>query len=77
MTATVLAAQVSKNFEANQDTAVRDPVIINMKNGRPRAVLTAVKEIVEARLPNSKPSGCLGLAGVRLMQHLPMRPLRY
>lgn len=43
MTATVTAAQVSKNFGAYQDAAVREPVIIT-KNGRPRTVLMAYED---------------------------------
>lgn len=43
MTATVTAAELSKNFGAYQDTAVREPVIIT-KNGRPRTVLIAYEE---------------------------------
>ncbi|RNJ47882.1 type II toxin-antitoxin system Phd/YefM family antitoxin [Methylocystis hirsuta] len=45
MTATVTAAEVSKNFGAYQDAAVRDPVIIT-KNGRPRTVLMAYEDYV-------------------------------
>ena len=45
MTATVTAAEVSKNFGAYQDAAVREPVIIT-KNGRPRTVLIAYKDFV-------------------------------
>ena len=45
MTATVTAAEVSKNFGAYQDAAVRDPVIIT-KNGRPRTVLMAYEDFV-------------------------------
>ncbi|AEG58222.1 type II toxin-antitoxin system Phd/YefM family antitoxin [Sinorhizobium meliloti] len=43
MTSTVTAAAVSKNFGANQDAAVREPVIIT-KNGRPRTVLIAYED---------------------------------
>ena len=43
MTATFSAADVSKNFGAVQDTAVREPVIIT-KNGRPRTVLLAYED---------------------------------
>jgi len=43
MTAIVTAAQVSKNFGAYQDAAVREPVIIT-KNGRPRTVLMAYED---------------------------------
>jgi prevent-host-death family protein len=45
MTATVTAAEVSKNFGAYQDAAVREPVIIT-KNGRPRTVLMAYEDFV-------------------------------
>jgi prevent-host-death family protein len=45
MTATVTAAEVSKNFGAYQDAAVREPVIIT-KNGRPRTVLLAYVDFV-------------------------------
>lgn len=45
MTSTVTAAQVSKNFGAYQDAAVREPVIIT-KNGRPRTVLLAYDDFV-------------------------------
>ena len=45
MTATVAAAEVSKNFGAYQDAAMRDPVIIT-KNGRPRTVLLAYEDFL-------------------------------
>ena len=45
MTSIVTAAEVSKNFGAYQDAAVRDPVIIT-KNGRPRTVLMAYEDFV-------------------------------
>jgi prevent-host-death family protein len=45
MTSTVTAAEISKNFGAYQDAAVRDPVIIT-KNGRPRTVLIAYEDFV-------------------------------
>lgn len=45
MPATVTAAEVSKNFGAYQDAAVRDPVIIT-KNGRPRTVLMAYEDFM-------------------------------
>lgn len=45
MPATVTAAEVSKNFGAYQDAAVRDPVIIT-KNGRPRTVLMAYDDFM-------------------------------
>lgn len=45
MTATVTAAEVSKNFGAYQDAAVREPVIIT-KNGRPRTVLMAYEDFI-------------------------------
>ena len=45
MTATVPAAEVSKNFGAYQDAAIRAPVIIT-KNGRPRTVLMAYEDFV-------------------------------
>jgi prevent-host-death family protein len=43
MSSTVSAAEVSKNFGAYQDAAVREPVIIT-KNGRPRTVLMAYED---------------------------------
>lgn len=43
MTVTVTAAELSKNFGAYQDAAVREPVIIT-KNRRPRTVLIAYEE---------------------------------
>jgi prevent-host-death family protein len=45
MSSTVTAAEVSKNFGAYQDAAVREPVIIT-KNGRPRTVLMAYEDFV-------------------------------
>ena len=45
MSSTVTAAEVSKNFGAYQDAAVREPVIIT-KNGRPRTVLIAYKDFL-------------------------------
>ena len=45
MPATVTAAEVSKNFGAYQDAAVREPVIIT-KNGRPRTVLMAYEDFI-------------------------------
>lgn len=45
MTSTVTAAEVSKNFGAYQDAAVREPVIIT-KNGRPRTVLLAYEDFM-------------------------------
>lgn len=45
MPSTVTAAEVSKNFGAYQDAAVRGPVIIT-KNGRPRTVLIAYEDFV-------------------------------
>lgn len=45
MTAKATAAEVSKNFGAYQDAAVREPVIIT-KNGRPRTVLMAYEDFV-------------------------------
>ena len=45
MTSTVTAAEVSKNFGAYQDAAVREPVVIT-KNGRPRTVLMAYEDYV-------------------------------
>lgn len=45
MTSTVTAAEISKNFGAYQDAAVREPVIIT-KNGRPRTVLMAYEDFV-------------------------------
>lgn len=45
MASTVAAAEVSKNFGAYQDAAVREPVIIT-KNGRPRTVLMAYEDFV-------------------------------
>lgn len=43
MTSTVTAADMSKNFGAYQDAAVREPVIVT-KNGRPRTVLMAYED---------------------------------
>ena len=43
MVSTVTAAEVSRNFGAYQDAAVREPVIIT-KNGRPRTVLMAYED---------------------------------
>jgi prevent-host-death family protein len=40
MPSTVTAADMSKNFGAYQEAAVREPVIVT-KNGRPRTVLIA------------------------------------
>ena len=45
MASTVTAAEVSKNFGAYQDAAVREPVVIT-KNGRPRTVLIAYEDFV-------------------------------
>ena len=45
MTATVTAAEVSKNFGAYQDAAIREPVVIT-KNGRPRTVLMAYEDYI-------------------------------
>ncbi len=45
MPATVTAAEVSKNFGAYLDAAMRAPVIIT-KNGRPRTVLMAYEDYV-------------------------------
>lgn len=45
MPATVTAAEVSENFGAYQDAALRDPVIIT-KNGQPRTVLIAYEDYV-------------------------------
>lgn len=45
MASTVAAAEVSKNFGAYQDAAVREPVIIT-KNGRPRTVLMAYEDFM-------------------------------
>lgn len=45
MSSMVPAAEVSKNFGAYQDAAVRDPVIIT-KNGRPRTVLMAYEDFM-------------------------------
>jgi PHD/YefM family antitoxin component YafN of YafNO toxin-antitoxin module len=45
MPSTVSSAAVSKNLGANQDAAVREPVIIT-KNGRPRTVLIAYEDYV-------------------------------
>ena len=45
MSSTATAAEVSKNFGAYQDAAVREPVIIT-KNGRPRTVLMAYEDFV-------------------------------
>jgi prevent-host-death family protein len=40
---TVTAAELSKNFGAYQDAALREPVIIT-KNGRPRTVLIGYED---------------------------------
>ena len=45
MTTTVTAAEVSKNFSAYQDAAVREPVILT-RNGRPRTVLMAYEDFI-------------------------------
>ena len=45
MSSTVTAAEVSKNFGAYQDAAVREPVVIT-ENGRPRTVLMAYEDFV-------------------------------
>ena len=45
MSSTVTAAEVSKNFGAYQDAAVREPVVIT-KNGWPRTVLMAYEDFV-------------------------------
>ncbi|MEI9425979.1 type II toxin-antitoxin system Phd/YefM family antitoxin [Mesorhizobium sp. Cs1299R1N1] len=45
MSSTVTAAEVSKNFGAYQDAAVREPVVIT-KNGRPRTVLMAYEDFL-------------------------------
>src|SRR4051812_23278719 len=45
VSSTVTAAEISKNFGAYQDAAVRAPVIIT-KNGRPRTVLMAYEDFV-------------------------------
>lgn len=45
MASIVTAAEVSKNFGAYQDAAVREPVVIT-KNGRPRTVLLAYEDFV-------------------------------
>jgi prevent-host-death family protein len=45
MRSTATAGDVSKNFGAYQDAAVRAPVIIT-KNGRPRTVLMAYEDFV-------------------------------
>lgn len=45
MASTVTAAEVSKNFGAYQDAAVREPVVIT-KNGRPRIVLLAYEDFM-------------------------------
>ncbi|PJR12772.1 type II toxin-antitoxin system prevent-host-death family antitoxin [Sinorhizobium meliloti] len=43
MTSIVTAAAVSESFEAYQDAAMREPVIIT-ENGRPRTVLLAYED---------------------------------
>lgn len=53
MPSTVTAAEVSKNFGAYQDAAVRDPVIIT-KNGRPRTVLMAYEDFVRLSKRNRR-----------------------
>ena len=45
MASIVTAAEVSKNFGAYQDAAVREPVVIT-KNGRPRTVLMAYEDFI-------------------------------
>ncbi|MFG1404254.1 type II toxin-antitoxin system Phd/YefM family antitoxin [Xanthobacter sediminis] len=45
MASTVTSAEVSKNFGAYQDAAVREPVVIT-KNGRPRTVLMAYEDFI-------------------------------
>ena len=45
MSSTASAADVSKNFGAYQDAAVREPVIIT-KYGRPRTVLLAYEDFM-------------------------------
>jgi prevent-host-death family protein len=45
MSSTATIAEVSKNFAAYLDTALREPVIIT-KNGRPRTVLMAYEDYV-------------------------------
>jgi prevent-host-death family protein len=45
MASTVTEAEVSKNFGAYQDAAVREPVVIT-KNGRPRTVLMAYEDFI-------------------------------
>jgi len=45
MSSTVTAAEVSKNFGAYQDAAVREPVVIT-KNRPPRTVLMAYENFV-------------------------------
>ncbi len=45
MASIVTVAEVSKNFGAYQDVAVREPVVIT-KNGRPRTVLIAYEDYV-------------------------------
>lgn len=45
MASIVTAAEVSKNFGAYQDAAVREPVVIT-KNGRPRTVLMAYEDFL-------------------------------
>ncbi|MFC7397434.1 type II toxin-antitoxin system Phd/YefM family antitoxin [Chelatococcus sp. GCM10030263] len=46
--ATATATEVSKDFDAYQDAAVREPVVIR-KDGRPHTVLLAYEDFV--RLP--------------------------
>ncbi len=46
MTATVTAAEGSKNFDARQGEAVREPLII-IKNGRSPTVLMAYEDLFE------------------------------
>lgn len=43
MPSTVTATDMSKNFGAYQDAAVREPVIVT-ENGRPRTVLMAYED---------------------------------
>lgn len=45
MASIVTAADVSKTFDADQDAALREPVVIT-ENGRPRSVLLAYADFV-------------------------------
>lgn len=75
MPAIVTSADVSKNFGAYQDAAVRDPVIIT-KNGRPRTVLMAYEDYVrlskrDRRVERTVDLGEADIAAVEQSQMVP------